>query len=96
MTVARRATISGLGDSCDRPALLKVGVPDREQHVSLSIYDLSGRVVTTLVDRRMSVGGHAEEWDARDNSGNPVATGVYFYRLTAGSRTLTRKAVLLK
>ena len=36
------------------------------------------------------------EWDARDSSGNKVASGVYFYRLTAGAYTQTKKMVLIK
>ena len=69
---------------------------DQEGAVRLAIYDVSGRLVRTLVDRRMRSGAHSEEWNARDSRGNLSATGVYFIRLTAGSRMLTRKAVLLK
>jgi hypothetical protein len=71
-------------------------VLDQEAHVDLSIYDTAGRHVTTLVDRLMTAGTHAEEWDGRDSRGMSVSSGVYFYRLTAGGRTLTRKAVLLR
>ena len=69
---------------------------DQERMVTLSIYDIFGRLVTTLVDRKMRAGVYIEAWDGRDVSGNAVASGVYFYRLTAGNRALTRKAVLLK
>jgi hypothetical protein len=69
---------------------------ERDQHVSLTVYDIAGRLVATLADRAMSAGKYTERWDGRDRSGNPAATGVYFFRLTAGTRTLTRKAVLLK
>ena len=71
-------------------------VLEREGLVVLSIHDISGRLVRTLVSRAMSSGTYLEEWDGRDASGNAVASGVYFYRLTAGNRVLTRKAVLLK
>jgi hypothetical protein len=69
---------------------------DRDTHVSLKVYDSSGRLVTTLVDRPMRAGRHSEQWNGRDSAGNPATTGVYFFRLTAGSKTLTRKGVLLK
>ena len=69
---------------------------DREEHVTLAVYDISGRLVRTLVDRRMRAGAYAEEWDGRDQNGNPVASGVYLYRLKTGNRALTRKAILLK
>ncbi len=64
--------------------------------VTLAIYDVSGNLVRTLVDREMGPGSYNEKWDGRDSGGTLVASGVYLYRLTAGSRTLMRKAVLLK
>ena len=64
--------------------------------MTLSIHDVAGRLVTTLIDRRMDAGAHTTEWDGMDVRGERVTSGVYFYRLTAGNRTLTRKAVLLK
>ena len=71
-------------------------VLDRDQHVLLRIYDISGRLVRTLVDRGISEGPQSETWNGLDANGDPVASGVYFYRLTAGNRTMTRKAVLLR
>ena len=68
----------------------------RTDRVRISVHDVSGRRVRTLVNRTLRAGEHAEGWDGRDDRGTPVATGVYLYRLTAGSQTLTRKAVLLK
>ncbi len=68
----------------------------RAEQVTVALYDVSGRLVRTLVDRRLGAGVHSTEWDGRDKGGNAVAGGVYFYRLTAGNRTLTRKAVLFK
>jgi len=70
-----------------------VGNPGR---VALRIYDVSGKRVRTLVDGSLPAGEYTESWDGRDDHGIPVAGGVYFYRLTTGTRALTRKAVLLK
>lgn len=65
--------------------------------VTLAVFDVSGRHVRTLLrNASKPVGVFEVEWDGTDGSGRPVASGVYFYRLTAGSETLTRKAVLLK
>jgi hypothetical protein len=47
-------------------------------------------------DERKPAGVFDVEWNGTDSRGLAVASGVYFYRLTAGSETLTRKAVLLK
>lgn len=64
--------------------------------VILSIHDLGGRLVRTLVDATEAGGRQAAEWDGRDDAGRPVAGGVYVYRLTAGDHSESRKMVLLK
>ncbi len=57
---------------------------DQESPVYLAIYDVSGKLVRTLINRRMRSGSHEAEWDGRDNGGRAVASGIYFYRLMAG------------
>ena len=69
---------------------------DQVCHASLVIYDISGAYIRTLVDRTLQPGSYSEEWDGRNSSGDPVASGVYFYRLIAAKRKLTRKAILLR
>jgi hypothetical protein len=64
--------------------------------VMLSIYDVQGRLVRTLVDGIVGEGYQKCIWVGRDASGSPVGSGVYFYRLTAGDKTLTKKMVLLR
>jgi FlgD Ig-like domain len=65
--------------------------------VSLSVYDVAGRLVRTLVPGTLHPAGVFDvKWDGTDEAGRTVASGVYFYRLRAGAETLTRKAVLLK
>ncbi len=53
----------------------------RPTRVNLTVYDLSGRMVKTLLDDRVSAGPHTVVWDGTDAENNPVASGVYFYRL---------------
>ena len=65
-------------------------------NVSLKIFDVRGRLVRTLVDGNEGAGRQSAIWDGRDNAGNAVATGAYFYRLTAPGYQETRKMVLLK
>lgn len=69
---------------------------DRADRVSLNVYDVSGKLVRKLVEKNMTSGHHSEEWDGLDDNGNPVSSGLYFYRLVAGKRSLCRKAILLK
>ncbi|MCK5407328.1 MAG: T9SS type A sorting domain-containing protein, partial [Candidatus Krumholzibacteria bacterium] len=66
-------------------------------HVTLKIYDVAGRLVRTLVDERRRPGTvYSSKWDGRNDSGERVASGVYFYKLVAGNFTQVRKLVLLK
>ena len=67
-----------------------------KETVTLSVYDLNGRLVRTLVNGTRDLGQHSITWDGRDNAGTSVASGVYFYRLDAGKFSDTRKMVLLK
>jgi hypothetical protein len=64
--------------------------------VSLRIYDVNGRLVRTLFEGEESGGQKTITWDARDDGGTPVATGVYFYRLEAPGFSQTRKTVMMK
>jgi putative hemolysin len=76
--------------------VIRYAIP-RPGAVNLSIYDVSGRRVRVLVDSPFQGGGdHSVEWDGRDDSGNAMASGVYFSRLETEERTLTRKMVLAK
>ena len=64
--------------------------------VKLTVYNILGAEVATLVDEIRSAGVHRITWDGTDKSGNPVASGVYLYRLTAGDFAETKKMVLMK
>jgi hypothetical protein len=65
--------------------------------VQLRIYDVRGQVVRTLVDRDYAAPAHDRVvWDGRDEAGTVVPSGVYFYKIFAGSDTATRKMLLLK
>jgi hypothetical protein len=65
-------------------------------HVRLDITDLAGRLVATLVDGHLAGGDHVAEWDGRDRSGLPVASGVYFSTVAARGFSETRKVLLIK
>ena len=69
--------------------------------VALTLYDINGRAVRTLDLGHQPAGiyqnrGRAAYWDGRNNQGEPVASGVYFYRLTAGDFTATRRMLVRK
>lgn len=68
-----------------------------EANVRLDVFDASGAHVRTLVEDRRAVGRHDANWNGADARGAPVASGVYFYRLTVDGRAIeTRKMALLK
>jgi hypothetical protein len=71
-------------------------VPTGSEDVSLSIYDVGGRLVRTLVRNQRVSGERSVVWDGHDDGGRRVASGVYFYRLTTPASSQTRKMVLLK
>jgi hypothetical protein len=64
--------------------------------VSVRVYNVAGELVRTLVNENRAAGPHAVVWDGRNDTGSPVASGVYFYRLVTKGFSQTRKMVLLK
>jgi hypothetical protein len=70
-----------------------LAVPGR---VTVKIYGIDGRLVTTLVDESYAPGRYSEVWNGRDDSGRTVASGTYVARMVAPDRTETRRMMLLK
>ncbi len=64
--------------------------------VNLKVYDLMGREVRTLMSGFENAGARSVIWDARDNQGNLVSSGVYIYRLEAAGQVQSNKLILLK
>jgi hypothetical protein len=67
-----------------------------KSHVELTVFDITGARVTTLVSADKSAGTYRVVFDGRDDSGQLVSTGTYFYLLKAGDRTMSKKMVFLK
>jgi hypothetical protein len=68
----------------------------RNGHVTVGIYDTSGRLVRLLVDTIQTAGENNSTWDGRDSSGHGVGSGIYFVRLNFDGRSTSRKITLLK
>ncbi len=66
------------------------------RNVSLSIFDIRGRLVKRLVNRPQAPGSYDVFWDGTDTANRKVSSGIYFYRMMAGEYTRTRKMVMLK
>jgi hypothetical protein len=67
-----------------------------DSKVSLTIYNVLGQQVKTLVDEHMRAGYQTISWDGTDNTGRTVASGVYFYKLRANDFSATKKMLMLK
>jgi hypothetical protein len=65
-------------------------------HAVLDVFNIMGRKVATITDEYMPAGDHTVTWSGTSGNGDPVASGVYFYRLRTGDFTQTRKMLLLK
>jgi len=70
-------------------------LPQRS-HVRIDVYDVAGRLITTLVDETRPAGRHSVDWNGQDDAGRTAASGVYFYRMRADKFEQTRKMVLLR
>jgi len=64
--------------------------------VTVAIYDINGKQIRTLVDGYQTNGSYEVVWDGKNDKGKQVATGTYFYQITAGSETLTKKMIMIK
>ncbi|MCK4353195.1 PQQ-binding-like beta-propeller repeat protein [candidate division WOR-3 bacterium] len=63
---------------------------------SLKIYDISGRLIKKIIDKRQKPGYYTVIWDGKNENGERVASGIYFYRLETGDITLTKKMIVVR
>ena len=68
----------------------------QSQEIELAIYNLAAQKVATLVQGYREAGSYSVRWDGVTDAGLELASGVYFYRLTARERVETRKLLLLR
>ncbi len=64
--------------------------------VRIEVYNVKGQMVKTLVNGVREPGSHSVLWTGVDNNGRSVSSGVYFYKMTAGKYSATRKMILMK
>jgi hypothetical protein len=67
-----------------------------EGHVQINVFNIRGQRVTTLVNEHLGVGSHNVVWDGTNRIGRNVSSGLYFYKMTVGEYTETRKMLLMK
>jgi flagellar hook assembly protein FlgD len=64
--------------------------------VTISVYNILGQKVRTLVNEVKSSGAHAAIWNGDDDSGTPVSSGIYLYRIETDDRIIAKKMLLLR
>jgi hypothetical protein len=70
-------------------------LPERA-HVTLDIYDVSGKRIYKLLNFVQDAGKHHVEWSRRNQEGIIVSSGICFHKLTAGKKGVTRKMILMR
>jgi hypothetical protein len=67
-----------------------------KSNVNLSIYNIKGQLVKSLINTYQTQGNHNVIWNGRDNNNKKVASGTYFYKVKASSNEVTRKITMIK
>lgn len=65
-------------------------------HAVLEIFNVKGESIKQLVSDQLAAGQHSVVWNGTDNSGKPVSSGIYFYKLSSKNFSATRKMILMK
>jgi len=94
-TVATPLQISASPNPFNPSTVIRYSLP-ASRNVELVIHDVAGRLVSTLVNGNVPAGLHFARWNGRDQAGNPAYSGVYFARLKAGDKVVTRKITLVR
>lgn len=93
------ATITGLEPNYPNPFSDYTNISftlSGSDHVSLKVYDLLGKEITTIIDQKLSGGEYNMGWDGTNNAGGLASEGLYFYKLTCGSQVFTRQMTLIR
>ena len=94
-TVLRPYLYRSYPNPCRAVAAMTFQIPQRSR-VTLRIFDVTGRLVRTLVDDDYDAGVHGVAWDVRTDARHGVASGMYFYRLQTDGYTMARKLLVVR
>jgi hypothetical protein len=98
-TSANIPPVVALGQNYPNPFNPSTTIPfslGERKHITINIYDVSGKLVKTLADGVISSGGNRVEWHGKDNHNQPVSSGVYFASMNAGEESSTIKMILIR
>lgn len=88
-------TLNNFPNPFNPETIIKYAVPN-DGAVQLTVYNALGQVVRTLVNEHQHAGEHTVRWNATNDTGQPVADGLYFYRIVTPNGDMIRKMLLLK
>lgn len=90
--------ISNYPNPFNSSTLIVFTVPSQltNQNVQLSIYDISGQLISELINQNLPSGNYIYRWEAENFNGEKLTSGVYFYRISISDRTKSGKMILLK
>ena len=69
---------------------------DQPSYIKIDVFDIQGRRVAALLDEFRTAGPHSQTWTGRGDSGNHLASGVYYFRVSSGEHALSRKVILVR
>ncbi|MCD4818733.1 MAG: T9SS type A sorting domain-containing protein, partial [Candidatus Cloacimonetes bacterium] len=92
--------ISTLGQNYPNPfnptTKISFSTTESTENTELSIYNIKGQKVKTVVNEKLEIGNHSIVWNGTDDSGKQVTSGIYFYKMKSGRYTATKKMILMK
>ena len=97
--ITTAATVLGLNQNLPNPFNPNTNIGyyvPKQSRVQLGVFDVRGSEVAVLVDESQPEGTYRVHWNGRYADGSEAASGVYFYRLRAGNKMLSRKMILLR
>ena len=92
---AKRLSASNYPNPFNPETIISMYIPN-DGFASLKIYNTKGQLVKTLLNGEVTSGARSFTWTGSDDSGNSVASGLYFYKLQSGNKSITNKMLLIK
>ena len=94
-TLAILGAFTGLAPLTQAQTEIRYALP-HATNVDLTLWNVQGQLVRSLVAEHQAAGWHSVTWDGRDGNGKSMASGIYYYRLETPEFTRTRRLVLIK
>ena len=89
-----------LSQNCPNPFNIKTTIQfttaDSDNNTNITIYNFNGQKIKTLVNKKLNEGTHQVVWDGTDDSGNPLSSGIYLYKMQNNNINETKRMILLR